>query len=106
MKNNKKSIDPSWDFLTQKEINTFINIHARIWLKSELARGGYWGVREAKKLAFDAEKAKWKFFNNIYKTRPWFNNKDLRIEIYEGKVYAITRPMGLAELSGMYATKN
>lgn len=99
---DKKSVDKSWDFLTKKEIDQFIKIHSNIWLKAELAHGGFWGVRAAMKLSFDAEKEKWRFFNNIYKTRPWFAEKNLRVEVYEGKVYAVDRNPINAEMSGTY----
>lgn len=102
MKNKKHSVDRTWDYLSKKEIDKFVEIHSKIWLKSELAKGGYWGVKAAQKLSIEAEKQKWKFFNNIYKTRPWFGGKNLLVEIYEGKVYAKDRPIDQVELSGSH----
>ena len=95
----KQSIDRDFDYLSKKEIDVFIKIHSNLWLKSELAKGGYWGLRKASKMCFDVEKEKFKFFSKIYKTRPWFEGKDLRIEIYESKVYAFDR-VRLGDQSG------
>lgn len=84
----KVSIDPSWDYLTKSERKKFIESFAWMSLKDSLARGGFWGVRESKKLALKAESLKIELFQDIYNKRPWFEGKNIKIEIYQNKVFA------------------
>lgn len=82
MKNKRKkiSIESDWDFLSEAEAKVFNNMTAMLGLRQQLSNGGFWGVREAKKISFAYEDIRYKFFKNIYKTRPHFDGKGLMVK--------------------------
>lgn len=87
-KKQQQSVDRDWDFITSKQQKAFIKMYAWMNLKAELAHGGFWGVRESKKLGVVAETLKIKLFQDIYKTHPHWEGKCVRAEIYQNKLFA------------------